>query len=127
MPTKGQATLGLGFGLAVGFALLLTSCAVWHAWWPLFALSPWFLAPIPYIFTSSFTEKYSGDISIWENFGMCMLTFLGTGTFGLPIVMMHLDVITVGAGLLCMGAQVVMMASIAIFSPYLKEDSEGLL
>ena len=48
MPTAGLKTIiALSFVLAVGFLLVILSCALWKKYYPLFVVLSYVLAPIP--------------------------------------------------------------------------------
>jgi hypothetical protein len=48
MPSAGLKTIiALSFVLAVGFLLVILSCALWHSYFPLLVVATYVLAPIP--------------------------------------------------------------------------------
>jgi len=48
MPTAGLKTIiALSFVLAVGFLLVILSCALWKAYYPLLVVATYVLAPVP--------------------------------------------------------------------------------
>lgn len=65
--------------------------------------------------------------SVWEQFGMCTGTFLGTGLFALPLIMAHVAVIESLALWLTLAGQLVTLASVAYFSQFLKSDESDRL
>jgi hypothetical protein len=48
MPTAGLKTIiALSFVLAIGFLLVILSCALWKAYYPLLVVATFVLAPVP--------------------------------------------------------------------------------
>jgi hypothetical protein len=48
MPSAGLKTIiALSFVLAVGFLLVILSCALWHSYFPLLVVATYVLAPVP--------------------------------------------------------------------------------
>jgi len=86
----------LSFVLALGFLLIILSCALWQNWLPLLVALTFVLAPLPNALFShcgsddlSFRDEGSAPVDIGR---FITSTFVITG-FALPIVLAHSDII----------------------------------
>ncbi|PPR08103.1 hypothetical protein CVT24_010564 [Panaeolus cyanescens] len=89
------AVILLSFVLALGFLLIILSCALWQNWLPLLVALTFVLAPLP---NALFSHCGSDELSGYENTAAIDLgrfitaMFVVTG-FALPIVLAHSSVI----------------------------------
>lgn len=91
MPTAGLKTIiALSFVLAVGFLLVILSCALWHAYYPLIVVATYVLAPVPNWICShcanpdDFVESSGAAVLDLGRFCTGFLVVMGIGTLTLP-------------------------------------------
>ncbi|EKM82664.1 hypothetical protein AGABI1DRAFT_111246 [Agaricus bisporus var. burnettii JB137-S8] len=85
----------LSFVLAVGFLLIILSCALWANWLPLLVALTFVLAPLP---NAVFSHLASDEFASYENSGPVDLGRFTTSLivitgFALPIVLAHSGII----------------------------------
>src|SRR6478609_6693642 len=92
MPTAGLKTIiALSFVLAVGFLLVILSCALWKVYYPLLVVATYVLAPVPNWICSScanpddFVESSGAGLLDVGRFCTGFLVVMGIGTFNLVI------------------------------------------
>jgi len=103
MTTRRQiiAVILLSFVLAVGFLLIILSCALWANWLPLLVALTFVLAPLPNaLFAhcggddfSTTGDEGSGAVDL----GRFITSIVVVTGFALPLVLAHSDVIRPGA------------------------------
>jgi hypothetical protein len=88
MPTAGLKTIiALSFVLAVGFLLVILSCALWHSYYPLLVVATYVLAPVPNWICShcanpdDFVESSGAAVLDLGRFCTGFLVVMGVGTF----------------------------------------------
>ncbi|KAF8636649.1 hypothetical protein AX17_003456 [Amanita inopinata Kibby_2008] len=120
----------LSFVLAVGFLLIILSCALWHNWLPLLVALVFVLAPLPNAvfphccgadeYTTSF-EEGSGPIDVGR-FITAMIVVTG---FALPIVLAHSEIINSKACVMSIiGGGLVYGTILAYTAAFTQEESE---
>ncbi|OAQ30464.1 vacuolar protein sorting 55 [Linnemannia elongata AG-77] len=94
------SVIGLSFVLALGFLLVIMSCALYGNWWPLFVVATYVLAPLP----NAVFGRYAGRDDVMSDYqgGIADAGYFLTGLmiitgFCLPVVLAHAGVITVPA------------------------------
>ncbi|KAF8910952.1 vacuolar protein sorting 55 [Gymnopilus junonius] len=118
----------LSFVLAVGFLLIILSCALWQNWLPLLVALTFVLAPVP---NALFSHCGSDDISSsYESSAPVDLgrfitaTFVVTG-FALPIVLAHSNIIDSRACAMSIaGGGLVYTTIMAYSAAFSQEESE---
>lgn len=87
MPTAGLKTIiALSFVLAVGFLLVILSCALWHSYYPLLVVATYVLAPVPNWICShcanpdDFVESSGAAVLDLGRFCTGFLVVMGIGT-----------------------------------------------
>lgn len=91
MPSAGLKTIiALSFVLAVGFLLVILSCALWHSYFPLLVVATYVLAPVPNWICAhcgagpdDFVESGSGASAVLDlgRFFTGFLVVMGIGEF----------------------------------------------
>ena len=88
MPAAGLKTIiALSFVLAVGFLLVILSCALWHSYYPLLVVATYVLAPVPNWICShcanpdDFVESSGAAVLDLGRFCTGFLVVMGIGTF----------------------------------------------
>jgi len=86
----------LSFVLALGFLLIILSCALWQNWLPLLVALTFVLAPLP---NALFSHCGSDDLSFRDegsapaDIGHFITSIFVITGFALPIVLAHSDII----------------------------------
>lgn len=93
MPAAGLKTIiALSFVLAVGFLLVILSCALWHAYYPLLVVGTYVLAPVPNWICShcanpdDFVESSGGAVLDLGRFCTGFLVVMGIGTLNISFL-----------------------------------------
>lgn len=91
MPSAGLKTIiALSFVLAVGFLLVILSCALWHSYFPLLVVATYVVAPLPNWICAhcgagpdDFVESGSGASAVLDlgRFFTGFLVVMGIGEF----------------------------------------------
>ncbi|KAH8106970.1 vacuolar protein sorting 55 protein [Cristinia sonorae] len=118
----------LSFVLAVGFLMIILSCALWSNWLPLLVALTFVLAPLPNaIFAHCGGDDFSAD---YEGSGPVDLGRFITSTvvvtgFALPLVLAHSEIIKPGAcGMSIVGGALVYGTILAYTAAFRQEDSD---
>lgn len=125
--TQVEKIFTLSSVLALGFILIILSCALFHNWHPLMVIAMFLLAPLP----NSLCGARSSDDFMSEapdllaDFGRFLTGFLLLGGIALPIVMAHNAVISHAAMLMSLAGGGLVYFSIVTFgSLYYEQESE---
>ncbi|KAL4067643.1 vacuolar protein sorting 55 superfamily protein [Scleroderma citrinum] len=118
----------LSFVLAVGFLLIILSCALWANWLPLLVALTFVLAPLPNALFAhcggdefSSYESGSGAVDLGR---FITATIVVTG-FALPIVLAHSEVIKPAAcAMSIIGGGLVYSTILAYAAAFRQDDSE---
>ncbi|KIJ69382.1 hypothetical protein HYDPIDRAFT_179214 [Hydnomerulius pinastri MD-312] len=117
----------LSFVLAVGFLLIILSCALWANWLPLLVALTFVLAPLP---NALFAHCGGDEFSSYEGSGPVDLGRFITSTvvvtgFALPVVLTHSEVIRPGACVMSIiGGGLVYGTILAYSAAFKQEDSD---
>ncbi|KIY72191.1 vacuolar protein sorting 55 [Cylindrobasidium torrendii FP15055 ss-10] len=117
----------LSFVLAVGFLLIILSCALWQNWLPLLVALTFVLAPLP---NAIFSHCGHDDFSEYEHSGPIDLGRFITSVvvitgFAFPIVLAHAAVITGGACVMSIvGGGLVYGTIVAYSAAFTQDESE---
>ncbi|CAA7271681.1 unnamed protein product [Cyclocybe aegerita] len=129
MPAGLRTVILLSFVLAVGFLLIILSCALWQNWLPLLVALTFVLAPLP---NALFSHCGSDDLATsYDNAGPAVdlgrfitSIFVVTG-FALPIVLAHSEVIDPKAcAMSIVGGGLVYATIMAYSAAFSQEDSD---
>ncbi|CAB52733.2 Vacuolar sorting protein Vps55 [Schizosaccharomyces pombe] len=120
--------IGLSSVLAVGFMLVILSCALFKNWYPLLIVIPFILAPLPNLLT----KKYSTSHDFLQEEDRNLLDF-GRFTFGatictgfaLPIVFVNVGLIgTAAATMSCVGGSIIFLVITLYSQAFVQHEEE---
>ncbi|KAK7054866.1 Vacuolar protein sorting-associated protein 55 [Paramarasmius palmivorus] len=117
----------LSFVLAVGFLLIILSCALWSNWLPLLVALTFVLAPLPNaLFAHCGSDDFSGS---YESSGPIDIGRFLTSTvvitgFALPIVLAHSGVIETTASVMSIIGGGLVYGTILAYSAAFKQEEE---
>ncbi|KAI0341610.1 vacuolar protein sorting 55 protein [Trametopsis cervina] len=118
----------LSFVLAVGFLMIILSCALWSNWLPILVALIFVLAPVPnWLFShcggDDFTADYEGSGPV--DLGRFITSTVVVTGFALPLVLAHSEVIRPGAcAMSIIGGSLVYGTILAYSSAFKQEDSD---
>ncbi|KAH7362995.1 vacuolar protein sorting-associated protein [Plectosphaerella cucumerina] len=128
MPTAGLKTIiALSFVLAVGFLLVILSCALWNNYHPLLVVATYILAPVPNWIASrcsnpdDFVESSGGAVLDLGRFCTAFLVVMG---IALPVVLSHAGLINVTAMVMSVAGGLLIYGTIVSFSMFFQEEQE---
>ncbi|CAI0642717.1 Vacuolar protein sorting-associated protein 55 [Colletotrichum fructicola] len=133
MPTAGLKTIiALSFVLAVGFLLVILSCALWKVYYPLLVVATYVLAPIPNWVCSrcanpdDFVESSGAAVLDLGRFCTGFLVVMGivTVSAALPIVLAHSDLIQIEAMFMSIIGGLLIYGTIISFGMFFQEEQE---
>lgn len=128
MPTAGLKTIiSLSFVLAVGFLLVILSCALFKDYFPLLVVATYIIAPVP----NWVCGRLSNPDDFVESSGTALLD-LGrffTGFFvimgiALPVVLAHAGLIQIEAMIMSIVGGLLIYGTVISFSMFFHEDQE---
>ncbi|KAA1471142.1 vacuolar protein sorting 55 [Dentipellis sp. KUC8613] len=118
----------LSFVLAVGFLMIILSCALWANWLPLLVALTFVVAPLPNALFShcggdDFSADYEGSGPV--DLGRFITSIIVVTGFALPLVLAHSEIIKPGASLLSIvGGGLVYGTILAYTAAFKEEESE---
>jgi len=118
----------LSFVLAVGFLLIILSCALWANWLPLLVALTFVFAPLPNALSAScggdeFSAEYDGPGR--SDLGRFITATIVVTGFAFPLVLAHSEVIRPGAcAMSIIGGSLVYGTILAYSAAFKQEDSE---
>ncbi|EFY98129.1 hypothetical protein MHUMG1_04033 [Metarhizium humberi] len=128
MPTAGLKTIiSLSFVLAVGFLLVILSCALYQSYFPLLVVATYVVAPLPNWICSrcanpdDFVESSGAAVL---DLGRFLTGFLVVMGMALPIVLAHSDLIRVEAMVMSIVGGLLIYGTIISFSLFFHEEQE---
>jgi hypothetical protein len=115
----------LSFVLAVGFLLIILSCALWSNWLPLLVALTFILAPLPNALFShcgsdEFTSHYEGSGPV--DLGRFITSLVVVTGFALPIVLAHSDIIDTRACIMSIGGGGLVYGTILAYTAAFSQD-----
>ncbi|KAK7750606.1 Vacuolar protein sorting-associated protein 55 [Diatrype stigma] len=129
MATAGLKTIiALSFVLAVGFLLVILSCALWRVYYPLLVVATYVLAPLPNWVCSrlanpdDFVVESSGSAVL--DLGRFCTGFLVVMGIALPAVLAHSQLIEIGAMVMCIIGGLLIYGTIVSFGMFFQEEQE---
>ncbi|OAQ65078.1 vacuolar protein sorting 55 superfamily [Pochonia chlamydosporia 170] len=128
MPTAGLKTIiALSFVLAVGFLLVILSCALYQSYFPLLVVATYVIAPVPNWICSrcanpdDFVESSGAAVLDLGRFFTGFLVVMG---MALPIVLAHSDLIRIEAMIMSVVGGLLIYGTIISFSMFFHEEQE---
>ncbi|KAI0378579.1 vacuolar protein sorting 55 [Hypomontagnella monticulosa] len=128
MPTAGLKTIiALSFVLAIGFLLVILSCALYHVYYPLLVVATYVLAPVPnWIATrcanpDDFVESTSNGVLDLGRFCTGFLVVMG---IALPAVLAHSNMINIAAMVMSIVGGLLIYGTIISFGMFFQEEQE---
>ncbi|KAG7289029.1 hypothetical protein NEMBOFW57_005390 [Staphylotrichum longicolle] len=128
MPTAGLKTIiALSFVLAVGFLLVILSCALWHSYYPLLVVATYVLAPVPNWICShcanpdDFVESSGAAVLDLGRFCTGFLVVMG---IALPVLLAHSNLITIPAMVMSVIGGLLIYGTIISFTMFFQEEQE---
>jgi len=117
----------LSFVLAVGFLMIILSCALWANWLPLLVALTFVLAPLPNTLFSQcggdeFSASYEGSGPV--DLGRFLTSIIVVTGFALPIVLTHSEIIQPGACVMSIVGGALVYGTILAYSAAFKQDSD---
>ncbi|XP_068089687.1 leptin receptor overlapping transcript-like 1 isoform X1 [Hyperolius riggenbachi] len=111
------ALISLSFGGAIGLMFLMLGCALpqYSAYWPLFVLFFYILAPIPYCIARRAVDETDAASNACKELAIFLTTGIVVSAFGLPIVLARAHVILWGACALVLTGNAVIFSTILGF------------
>ncbi|QSZ29442.1 hypothetical protein DSL72_003956 [Monilinia vaccinii-corymbosi] len=122
-----KTIISLSFILALGFLLVILSCALFNQYLPLLVVLTFMLAPIPNFLAShcaspdDFSDSSSSSIIDLGRFCTGFLCMMGVA---LPAVLAHSHVITVPAMVMSITGGVLIYGTVISFGMFFQEDAE---
>ncbi|KAJ8589602.1 vacuolar protein sorting 55 protein [Rhizopogon salebrosus TDB-379] len=129
MPAGLKTVILLSFVLAVGFLLIILSCALWANWLPLLVALTFVLAPLPNTlfahcggddFSLSSHDSTSGAVDL----GRFLTSIVVVTGFALPVVLTHSEVVRPGACVMSIIGGALVYGTILAYSAVFREDDE---
>ncbi|EFX03535.1 vacuolar protein sorting 55 superfamily [Grosmannia clavigera kw1407] len=128
MATAGLKTIiALSFVLAVGFLLVILSCALWRVYYPLLVVATYVLAPLPNWIAGrcanpdDFVESPGAAILDVGRFFTGFLVVMG---IALPVVLAHSNLIATGAMVMSVIGGLLIYGTIISFGMFFQEDQD---
>ncbi|KAK3359007.1 vacuolar protein sorting 55 [Lasiosphaeria hispida] len=128
MPQAGLKTIiALSFVLAVGFLLVILSCALWKAYYPLLVVATYVLAPVPNWICShcanpdDFVESSGAAVLDLGRFCTGFLVVMG---LALPVILAHSHIIEVPAMIMSVIGGLLIYGTIISFAMFFQEEQE---
>ncbi|KAF8590612.1 vacuolar protein sorting 55 [Ramaria rubella] len=118
----------LSFVLAVGFLLIILSCALWSNWLPLLVALTFVLAPLPNaLFAHCGSDDFANDSfepSAAVDLGRFITAITVVTGFALPLILAHAEIIRPAACAMSIVGGGLVYGTILLYSVAFKEDSE---
>ncbi|KAH9996825.1 vacuolar protein sorting 55 [Russula vinacea] len=118
----------LSFVLAVGFLMIILSCALWSNWLPLLVALTFVVAPLPNALFShcggeDFTTDNEGSGPI--DLGRFITAFIVVTGFALPLILAHSEIIKPGASVMSLiGGGLVYGTILSYAAAFRQDDSD---
>ncbi|KZP19463.1 vacuolar protein sorting 55 [Athelia psychrophila] len=128
MPAGLKTVILLSFVLAVGFLLIILSCALWANWLPLLVALTFVLAPLPNaLFSQCGGDEFSASYEEGSNtmdLGRFITSIVVVTGFALPIVLTHSEVIHPGACVMSILGGGLVYGTILAYSAAFSQDTD---
>lgn len=122
-----KTIIALSFVLAVGFLLVILSCALFKVYYPLLVVATYVLAPVPNWIASrcsnpdDFVESSGNAVLDLGRFCTGFLVVMG---IALPVVLAHSHLIQIGAMVMCIFGGLLIYGTIVSFGMFFTEEQE---
>ncbi|CAN6669275.1 vacuolar protein sorting-associated protein 55 [Trichomonascus vanleenenianus] len=118
--------ISLSCVLAIGFLLIILSCALYGNWLPLTIVALFLLAPVPNALCGSHqSEDFMSDSSSTVvDFGRFATGFLVFSGLALPIVLAHNHLITFAAMAMSLSGGLLVYTTIVTFGAFFRDSEE---
>ncbi|KAI7904009.1 vacuolar protein sorting 55 [Cokeromyces recurvatus] len=124
-----RSIISLAFVLAIGFLLVILSCALYYNWWPLLVVATYILAPLP----NALCTRCAGEddvMSGYYNSGIIDAGHFITGIFivtgfCLPLVLAHAEVITVPAMIMSIAGGLLVYGTIITYTHFFAHQDDS--
>ncbi|PKS10678.1 hypothetical protein jhhlp_002434 [Lomentospora prolificans] len=127
MPSAGLKTIiALSFVLAVGFLLVILSCALWKVYYPLLVVATYVLAPVPNWICSHCAnpDDFESSSSAVLDLGKFCTGFMVVMGMALPVVLAHAGLIQVEAMIMSITGGLLIYGTIISFGMFFQEDQD---
>jgi len=118
----------LSFFLAVGFLLIILSCALWSNWLPLLVALTFVLAPVPNaLFAHCGSDDFSNDeyeAAPAVDLGRFITSIVVVTGFAFPLILQHAEVIKPAASYMSIIGGSLVYGTILAYSAVFRQDSE---
>ncbi|KAK3374002.1 vacuolar protein sorting 55 [Lasiosphaeria ovina] len=128
MPAAGLKTIiALSFVLAVGFLLVILSCALWKVYYPLLVVATYVLAPVPNWICShcanpdDFVESSGAAVLDLGRFCTGFLVVMG---IALPVLLANSQLINIPAMFMSIIGGLLIYGTIISFAMFFQEEQE---
>ncbi|KAL8371866.1 hypothetical protein RB595_001593 [Gaeumannomyces hyphopodioides] len=128
MPAAGLKTIiALSFVLAVGFLLVILSCALWKVYYPLLVVATYVLAPVPNWICGhcanpdDFVESSGAAVLDLGRFCTGFLVVMG---IALPVVLADSGMISAGALVMSVVGGLLIYGTVISFGMFFTEEQE---
>ncbi|KAL8400626.1 hypothetical protein RB594_000865 [Gaeumannomyces avenae] len=128
MPAAGLKTIiALSFVLAVGFLLVILSCALWKVYYPLLVVATYVLAPVPNWICGhcanpdEFVESSGAAVLDLGRFCTGFLVVMG---IALPVVLADSGMISAGALVMSVVGGLLIYGTVISFGMFFTEEQE---
>ncbi|PSS00832.1 vacuolar protein sorting 55 [Coniella lustricola] len=121
-----KTIIALSFVLAVGFLLVILSCALWNQYYPLLVVATYVIAPLPNWICSRCSNPDDFDSSgtaVLDLGRFCTGFFVLMG-IALPVVLAHSALITTGAMVMSIAGGLLIYGTIISFGMFFQEESD---
>jgi len=127
--TAGLKTIiALSFVLAIGFLLVILSCALWTQYLPLLVVATYVLAPVPNWICARCAnpDDFGADSSVNAilDFGKFCTGFLVVMGVALPVVLAHSQIINYAAMAMSIVGGLLIYGTIISFGMFFQEEQE---
>ncbi|KAG1827269.1 vacuolar protein sorting 55 protein [Suillus subaureus] len=121
------AVILLSFVLAVGFLLIILSCALWANWLPLLVALTFVLAPLPNaLFAHCGGDEFSSSDGATGavDLGRFLTSIVVVTGFALPVVLTHSEVVKPGACVMSIIGGGLVYGTILAYSAAFRQEDE---
>jgi len=120
-----RTVIFLSFSLAVGFLLIILSCALWSNWLPLLVALTFVTAPLPNsLFANCRGDDFAGDEGSGAiDFGRFVTSVIVVTGFAFPLILAHADVIKKEACVMSIVGGGLVYGTILAYSAVFKRDT----
>ncbi|KAG8813730.1 Vacuolar protein sorting-associated protein 55 [Serendipita sp. 399] len=121
------AVIFLSFFLAVGFLLIILSCALWSNWLPLLVALIFVLAPLPNtLFAHCGSDEFGNDYESTPavDLGRFITSIVVVSGFALPLILQHAEVIKPAASYMSIVGGALVYGTILAYTAVFKQETD---